>query len=106
MKSMPRRSFQLAAAIVLILAALTPLMECFDHWDKSPGPANDTEIHLAAWFAGAGLVLTMAKLLRYAPALVKKRAIQSDPGVSRLLRSVDASLLQPTESPPLVPLRI
>jgi hypothetical protein len=56
------------AGIVLILAALTPLMECFDRWDKNPSPASDTEIHLTAWFVGVGIVLTLAKLVRYVPA--------------------------------------
>jgi len=59
--------------MVLILAALTPLMECFDHWDKHPGPANDTEIHLTAWFVGVGIVLTLAELLLYTPSLTASK---------------------------------
>lgn len=104
---MSRRAFQLAGTLILILAALTPLMECFDRWDTTPGPANDTEIHLTAWFVGVGVVLTLAKLLRRLPALAASRATRSRsfclPRAMQLARDERPA---PTGSPPLIPLRI
>lgn len=104
---MSRRIFQLAGTVVLILAAFTPLAECFDRWDKDSGPANDTEIHLTAWFAGVGFVLTLAKLLRRLPALATSRTTRDR---SSLLLSIPQLAHNerpaPTGSPPLIPLRI
>ena len=104
---MSRRVYQLAGTVILILATLTPLMECFDRWDKDPGPANDTEIHLTAWFVGAGVVLTLARLLRHVPALAVSRTTR---GLSFQLpasRLIDIERPLPTGSPPpLLPLRI
>ena len=107
LESVSRRFFHLAAGIVLILATLTPFMECFDRWDKNPSPASDTEIQLTAWFVGAGIVLTLAKLLRYVPALVSSSRC-SDPIllVWQALRHGGDTRLEPTGSPPLIPLRI
>ena len=99
-----RRLFQFAAGVVLIFAILTPLANCFDWWDKNPAPANDTELHLTAWFAGVGFVLALRKLLRHLPA----------PGVRAMRRvcasfafeSADPARPEPNASPPLIPLRI
>ena len=103
-----RRIFQAAAVVVMLFATLTPLANCFDTWDKNPAPANDTEMHLAAWFAGAGIVLVMTKAVRIVPVPAKNtrrmrlpRAIA--PG-DRIASSGDSPL--PTASPPLIPLRI
>jgi hypothetical protein len=103
-----RRFIELAAAIVLILAALTPLMECFDRWDNEAlGPDSDTEIHVTAWFVGVGIVLTLAKLLRYIPLLVSSRkhyhhVLPRWQGVRQWTDNNPES----TESPSLIPLRI
>lgn len=104
---MSGRSFQIVAAVVLILAALTPLFECFDHWDRNAGPANDTEIHLTMWFVGAGIGLVLAPLLRYTPCI--GRAMSSIDRIFRRLcpmRPMEYDGLNPTESPPIIPLRI
>jgi hypothetical protein len=102
-----RRTFKFVSVIVLLLAALAPLVESFDHWDKNPGPSNDTEIHLTAWFVGVGIVLVLAELMRWAPAFVisKFRYVVMDRLWSRLWFGV-RKRVQPTESPPLIPLRI
>jgi len=102
-----RRIFQFVAGVVLILAALTPLTECFDRWDKNPSPASDTEIHLTAWFAGVGIVLTLAKVLQHVPLLasVRRCAKQVLPA-GQALRLSNDDRLEPTGSPPLIPLRI
>jgi hypothetical protein len=102
-----RRIFQFAAGIVLILATLTPLAEYFDHWDKHVVPANDTELNITAWFVGVGIVVTLARLLRYVPALASSKrrpgpSIQSPP----LLPAGASHRPASTASPPLVPLRI
>jgi hypothetical protein len=102
-----RRLFQLVAGIVLILAALTPLMECFDRWDKNPSPASDTEIHLTAWFVGVGIVLTLAKLVRYVPApLGSNKRPEPVLHVWQALRHGGDDRIEATGSPPLIPLRI
>jgi hypothetical protein len=107
LEAVSRRAFKFVSVIVLLLAALTPLFECFDHWDKNPGPSNDTEIHLTAWFVGVGIVLTLAELLRRAPTFVisKLRYFLLVQLWSRLWLEA-RKRIQPTESPPLVPLRI
>jgi hypothetical protein len=91
----------------LILAALTPLMESFDRWDNDPGPVSDTEIHLTAWFVGVGIVLTFVKRLRFIPYLasLKERLYQSLPAWAAN-RTWTGNELEPTGSPPLIPLRI
>jgi hypothetical protein len=90
-----------------MLAALTPLMESFDRWDKNASPASDTEIHLTAWFVGVGIVLTLAKLLRYIPYFASsgKSYYQALP-VREAVRQWTDKTLEPTGSPPLLPLRI
>ncbi len=81
-------------------------MECFDRWDKNPGPANDTEMHLTAWFVGTGVVLTLAKLLRFAPRLTAV-AIPRVPFISaRRPSPLAGNAPQPTVSPPPLSLRI
>jgi hypothetical protein len=89
------------------LAALTPLMESFDRWDNDPGPVSDTEIHLTAWFVGVGIVLTFVKRLRFIPYLasLKERSYQTPPAWAAN-RTWTANEVEPTGSPPLIPLRI
>jgi len=103
-----RRIFQLAASLVLILATVTPLMEVFDHWDKNVVPANDTELRVTAWFVCAGLVLTVAKLLRYVPALRGSKRYSGQLFQAPAALRLDAiASPAPTGSPPsLIPLRI
>lgn len=95
------------ASVVLLLAALTPLMECFDHWDKPGPPINDTEIHLTAWFVGVGVVLTLAKVMRRTVAMVATKMERREAFVVwPLLRVFDGAQVEPTGSPPLISLRI
>jgi hypothetical protein len=105
--SVARRIFQLAAGLVLMLVTLTPLAECFDHWDKNVVPANDTELNITAWFVGVGIVVTLARLLRYIPALAFSKR-RPDPSFQALpaWRSGASDRPASTASPPLVPLRI
>ena len=107
LSSVSKHSFQFVASVVLLLAALTPLMECFDHWDKPGPPINDTEIHLTAWFVGVGVVLTLAKVMRRAVAMVATTFERREAFVAwPLLHVSDGSLVEPTGSPPRIPLRI
>lgn len=104
---MARRAFKLAAGLVLILATLTPLVECFDHWDHNVTPTNDTELSVTAWFVGAGIVLTLAKLLRYVPALASSNRVPSELCQASFASRLGAdNLPAPTGSPPLISLRI
>ncbi|HUX43219.1 MAG TPA: hypothetical protein VMV57_00575 [Terracidiphilus sp.] len=104
---MARRIFQLVAGLVLIFATLTPLANCFDTWDRYSVPANDTEVHVAAWFACAGFLMAMGKLMRYRPAFAGA-ARRSGDGMQaeRALRPVAEGRPESTSSPPLIPLRI
>lgn len=93
--------------LVLLFATLTPLANCFDTWDKNPAPANDTEMHLAAWFAGAGIVLVLAKTLRPVPVQTRRGApMRSNRILARADRGCAGVLPESTDSPPLIPLRI
>lgn len=104
---MSRRVFQLVAALVLIFATLTPLINCFDTWDKGQPPANDTELQVTALFIGAGFVLVLPKLVRrfVIPAI----RVQLTPRLFCLGISLPCSGWASPEqaaSPPLIPLRI
>lgn len=101
--------FQLVAGLVLVLAALTPLVECFDRWDtKTTVPANDTELRLTVFFTGVGAALTLAQLLPYIPPLLIARMRRWHGARSAVtsLRYPDEQNPSPTASPPLTPLRI
>ncbi len=105
--SVARRIFQVAAGFVLVMVTLTPLAECFDHWDKNVVPSNDTELNITASLIAVGLIGVVAKLLRYTPALPASK-------LQRVCCLHNASLLPTgandrpasTASPPLVALRI
>lgn len=104
-----RRIFQIAVALVVFFGTLTPLANCFDTWDKGPAaaPANDTELHLSAWIVGAGFVLVMTKLMRYIPALrVGVKRIVCPRFIPTLSIPALDGYPEPTDSPPLVALRI
>lgn len=104
---MSKRIFQLVASVVLIFAALTPLAECFDHWDRNVAPANDTELRVTAWFVCAGFVLTAAKVLKYAPkpdGAMRRAGSLLEVGPATAAPRIER--IEPTASPPLVPLRI
>jgi zinc transporter ZupT len=102
-----RRRFQFVAGVVLLLAALTPLTESFDHWDHISIPASDTEIHLTGWFVGVGIVLTLATLLKYVPSIVgSSRGSDRVLPVWRARRLGSDDRLEVTGSPPPIPLRI
>lgn len=105
--SVARRIFQLAAGLVLMLVTLTPLAECFDHWDKNVVPANDTELNITAWFVGMGIAVALAKLLRYVPAPTSSKR-HPGPSFQALPARRSPTIDRPasTASPPLVPLRI
>jgi hypothetical protein len=104
---MQRRISQLATVLIVLLATLTPLANCFDTWDKNPNPAKDTEMRLAAWFAGAGFVLAMARLVRLvAPAARNGRLASSVRRVAARPLQLDVSSPVPTGSPPPLALRI
>lgn len=104
--SVARRIFQFAAGLVLIVIILTPLMESFDHWDKNVVPANDTELNITASFMAAGLLILLAKLLRFLPAqaTLKLQAVR----ISNFESVLPGANERPasTASPPLAPLRI
>lgn len=64
-------------------------------------PANDTELHLTAWIAGAGFCAVMTKLMRSIPAFTGgvKRIEPSRHG--RFFFPSLAGLPEPTSSPPV-----
>lgn len=106
-KWMAKRLFQIAAAVILTFAALTPIAEFFDHWDKNVVPANDTELRVTAWFAFAGLGLVTAKLIRHVVGILsaKKRAVAPvEP--EQCPNQPDSPRVPSTSSPPLISLRI
>jgi hypothetical protein len=107
--SVSKRTFQIAVALVVLFGTLTPLANAFDTWDKgaAAAPANDTELHLTAWVVGAGFVLVMTKLMRYAPAFTNgMKRIECLRRVPTISSPVCTDCSEPTASPPLVALRI
>lgn len=93
--------------MIVLFATLAPLANCFDTWDKNPNPAKDTETHMAAWFAGAGFVLVMAKLVRLvAPSMRAGTVAQSKERLATRLFPFESLCPVPTGSPPILPLRI
>jgi hypothetical protein len=104
---MSRRLFQIVVAIILAAATLTPLLETFDRWDKSPGPGSDTEIHVTAWFIGLGVALVVARALRYVPTLAKiGRRIRASQTCTAFVSRERPRLEPDVSPPPLIPLRI
>jgi hypothetical protein len=57
-----RRLLQFGTVLLVLIAFLAPLAECFDHWDP-PGPENDTEFALFALIFVLCLVLLVSKLI-------------------------------------------
>ncbi|HUV97041.1 MAG TPA: hypothetical protein VMV98_06185 [Acidobacteriaceae bacterium] len=93
----------------MILAALTPLVEYFDHWDgKQVVPANDTELSVTVLFVWAGFAITIAKLMRYVIAVMgfKKRSSILAPEPRPRITRPNGKAVAVTGSPPLIPLRI
>lgn len=102
-----RRVFQIVAGLLLFFAALTPLGNCFDSWDKNQPPANDTEFQLTALSVFAGFVLVLPKLVRQLLIAVVRQYRTVRP--SRLIVALyysDWVMPEPTGSPPPIPLRI
>lgn len=98
--------FQLVAGLVLILATLTPLANCFDSWDKRQPPVNDTEFQLTALYVFAGFAMVLPKFLRKFSnrAIALARMLQFSRPVA--LSCSDWVKPEPSASPPLIPLRI
>ena len=95
--------------VVLLLATLTPLANCFDTWDKGPAaaPANDTELHLTALFVGAGFVLVLPKLVRRFRIVAGCAGWVATHSASSLGEfTLARSRPAPSASPPAIPLRI
>jgi hypothetical protein len=102
-----RRIFQCIAGLIFIFAALTPLVNCFDTWDRNQPPVNDTELRVTVLFVVAAFVQALPRLVRkFLILAINLRWI------SRLLPSTVALSCsdwvspEPTASPPLIPLRI
>lgn len=99
--------FQLVSALVLIFATLTPLINCFDSWDKNQPPINDTELQVTALFIGAGFVLVLPKLVRHLRVPVVRLQQSAQPSFRCVaLLSCESLGPEPSVSPPLLPLRI
>src|SRR5689334_17491631 len=104
---MSRRVSQIVVTIILAAATLTPMLEFFDHWDKTPGPDSDSEIHVTAWFVGLGVALVVARALRYVPTLAKIGRQTRASQMCTAFVSKEHRRFEPDVSPPpLIPLRI
>lgn len=105
LNKMVRRSIKFVIAFVLTLAALAPMAELFDRWDKGVVPANDTELCVTATCAFAGLIVTMAVTLRPSPAPPVNALRQREQRIQPQ-RTLATALVVPAASPPAAPLRI
>jgi hypothetical protein len=101
-----KRLLQLGTWLILMATFLTPLSECFDHWD-SPGIANDTEFALFVFALSLVLVLIVSRLisalcLAFRFAVLSHLFCEPDP------RLASAEATPASSRPPLslAPLRI
>lgn len=102
-----RRLLQCAAFLVLIFATVTPVVNCFDTWDKGQAPANDTELQVTALFIGAGFVLVLPKLVRrFRIAAVRLQRAAAPVVATGEIVSPYRTRPEPSASPPPVPLRV
>jgi hypothetical protein len=107
-RCMSKQFYRLIAGVVLMLAAMMPLVECLDRWDgSSTTPSNDTELRLMVGFTGIGALLTLAKLVRRDPdiAMFVSRVSHAGPDKPQL-REGCSERLEPATSPPPLLLRI
>ncbi|SPE20286.1 exported hypothetical protein [Candidatus Sulfotelmatomonas gaucii] len=103
---MGRMLIRRALVLLLLTAALAPVLETFDRWDSTPGLASDTEFHVAALAVSAGLLATVVLIAVHSRLpLVPFRHVASC--TARAAVRLPASLpFFPGSSPPSTPLRI
>jgi hypothetical protein len=107
LKEVQRRILQFAACAFFLLVAFTPMLECFDRWDKPTTPMTDTELRVTAWLVVAGTVAVVAHLVRSAVLTVARGEASLHVIPALQLVSWHAPCCEvPTASPPLIPLRI
>lgn len=103
---MGRSLIQRVLLALLLGAVIVPVLEPLDCWDATPGIAADTEFHVVALAAAAGLLTVIALIaarVRFLPVTVD-RVIAC--GAATFTRPVLSQLHRAGESPPGPPLRI
>ena len=106
-ENVARRVFQFVAGLILIFSSLTPLINCFDTWDKRQPPVNDTELRATALVVFAGFLVVLPKLVRR--FLIGAVTLPRASAPERLAAALSCSNWvrpEPSASPPLIPLRI
>lgn len=103
---MPRRGFQIVVIVVLLFAALPPLVETLDTWDRPPIPSSDTELRVATLAVGVGIVLLLSKLLRSILLFKSVESVFAAVISASCSGSFVARACGTNESPPIQPLRI
>ena len=80
---MKRRLFGIFAAIVILLMALPPVFDTFDHWDKTPEipvVGHNTETTVAVVAVGFGMCVAVAwaavLLLEWLASFLTPRALK------------------------------
>jgi hypothetical protein len=102
-----RRVFQCIAGLILVFATLTPLVNCFDTWDKNQPPVNDTELRVTVLFVVAAFVQALPRLVRKFLILSINLRWISRPLPSAVALSCSGWVRpEPAASPPLISLRI
>jgi hypothetical protein len=93
--------------VSLLAAVLLPVMEQFDDWEAPLTVEHDTMLIGVSILLGLGFVLSIGRLLRLLStnvsfALLPHSAFENRPGIAWVCLGIS----KPTESPPLICLRI
>ena len=70
-----RRLLQLGTCILLLVALVAPIAECFDCWD-APGVSNDVEFAVFSLILALCLVLLVSRLIAFLALLVDQFSIR------------------------------
>jgi len=70
-----RRLLQLGTCILLLVALVAPIAECFDCWD-APGVSNDVEFAVFSLILGLCLVLLVSRLVATVALVVDQFSIR------------------------------
>jgi hypothetical protein len=101
-----RRLLQLGTCLLVLVALVTPICECFDRWD-APGLSNDAEFAVFCLILTLCLVLLVSRLIAALALLLGQfsvRHLQKPDGVAALDLSSALELIVPPRN--ATPLRI
>lgn len=103
------RSSKIVAAAVLLVCLVCPVLEMFDHWDKTEQTGNDTEYALVVLGLCVGVGYSFARCILQAavrPRIVDGVFAKSAPRPTSLACVTPFFVIPIPLSPPILSLRI